>query len=162
MIWSTYIYEPGKMFIRTTIYVPYHFIRKQIHWVYNRPLLFTNVCFTTGSMADDYNMTMFDSNSVPINIDNCCLKSISCSINDFESESLRKTEASQVIKGFGNTKTLRTHMGTLHWKVLDDNGVEQTIRIPNSLFVPGGGVRLLSPQHWAQQTPNDKSNGMWI
>ncbi len=47
-------------------------------------------------------------------------------------------------------------MGTLQWRWLDDDGREHTHRIPNSYYVPDGGHRLLSPQHWAQTCPKEQ------
>ena len=39
-------------------------------------------------------------------------------------------------------------IGTLKWKVEDDSVKVHIFRIPNSYYVPDGGVRLFSPQHW--------------
>jgi len=41
--------------------------------------------------------------------------------------------------------------GTFTFSIEDDNGKIHTIRIPNSLYLPGLKVCLLSPQHWAQE-----------
>ncbi len=38
----------------------------------------------------------------------------------------------------------------------DDNGKNHTIGIPNSLYLPGLKVCLLSPQHWAQEAGDGK------
>ena len=43
-------------------------------------------------------------------------------------------------------------MGTIKWSWLDDEGKQWTHLIPNSYYSQAGGVRLLSPQHFAQQT----------
>ena len=40
--------------------------------------------------------------------------------------------------------------GTISWKWSDDWGRIHEFKIPNSYYVPDGGVRLLSPQYWAQ------------
>ena len=40
--------------------------------------------------------------------------------------------------------------GTFRFNIKDDEGEVHTIRIPNSVFVPGLRYCLLSPQHWAQ------------
>ena len=68
-----------------------------------------------------------------------------------------------VIKGFGNTETIVQQIGTIAWKVFDDNNIEQIIKVPNSFLIPESKVKLLSPQHWAQETrdiqPNSK--GIW-
>ena len=53
-----------------------------------------------------------------------------------------------IIKGFGGSKTYNVMMRTLKWKIEDDDGKIHTFRIPNLYYVPDGGFRLLSPQHW--------------
>ncbi len=47
-------------------------------------------------------------------------------------------------------KTTGIKIGTLLWKWCDDEGQVHSFKIPNSFYVPQGGVRLLSPQHWAK------------
>ena len=42
---------------------------------------------------------------------------------------------------------------------MDDSGNEFKFTIPNSFYVPSGGVRLLSPQHWAKTQRGLKKNG---
>ena len=49
--------------------------------------------------------------------------------------------------------------GTIKWKWLDDLGRTHEFRIPNSYYVPEGGVRLLSPQHWAQEQRRSNKRG---
>ena len=41
--------------------------------------------------------------------------------------------------------------GTFKFSIQDDNGKIHTIKIPNSLYLPGLKQCLLSPQHWAQE-----------
>ena len=41
-------------------------------------------------------------------------------------------------------------VGTLVWQREDDNAVTTKFTILYSYFVPGGKMRMLSPQHWAQ------------
>ena len=43
------------------------------------------------------------------------------------------------------------------FSIEDDNGKIHTIRIPNSLYLPGLKVCLLSPQHWAQEAGDGKT-----
>ena len=62
----------------------------------------------------------------------------------------------KVIKGFGGSRTTNVQVGTLRWTWEDDQGAKHTFTIPNSYYVPGGNVRLLSPQHWAQTQARDK------
>jgi hypothetical protein len=54
--------------------------------------------------------------------------------------------------------------GTFNFKIEDDNGMMQDIKIPNSLYVPELKRCLLSPQHWVQEAkdnhPRPKGTGM--
>ena len=62
----------------------------------------------------------------------------------------------RVIKGFGGSRTYTVMMGTVKWKVEDDSGKVHTFRIPNSYYIPDGGVRLFSPQHWSRTQKDQK------
>eukprot|EP00978_Attheya_sp_CCMP212_P030428 scaffold111925_cov48-Attheya_sp.AAC.1 len=59
-------------------------------------------------------------------------------------------DSGRVIKGFGGTKNTGIKIGTLLWKWCDNEGQEHKFKIPNSFYIPQGGVRLLSPQHWVK------------
>ena len=59
-------------------------------------------------------------------------------------------DSPQVIKGIAGTRVTKIKQGTLKWRWDDNEGKTHTFLIPQSYFVPTGGVRLLSPQHWAQ------------
>ena len=91
----------------------------------------------------------FDTDSAPVGIDNRCSACISHCIEDFIDT---PRQSNRVIKGFGGTKISRVQTGTIQWKWEDDNGMVHDQTIPNSYYVPDGGVRLLSPQHWMQAT----------
>jgi len=54
------------------------------------------------------------------------------------------------VKGFTGKSTQGIHVGTIRWMIEDDEGVVHEFLIPDSLYVPEGSSRLLSPQHWAQ------------
>lgn len=99
------------------------------------------------------NTTTFDTDSAPIGIDNRCTACISHEISDFVGP-LKETR--RRIKGFGGATTNNVMSGTLQWRLEDDQGAPHKFTIPNSYYVPSGGVRLLSPQHWAQ-TQSDKA-----
>jgi hypothetical protein len=105
---------------------------------------------------ETYGVTKFDTDSFPIKIDNCCSRTISHVKSDFIINTLVPVYNTWV-KGFGNTKTQITYKGTIRWRVLDDRGVQRTIYIPGSYYVPEGNVRLLSPQHWAQGSINERN-----
>ena len=89
----------------------------------------------------------FDTDSGPIGIDNRCTGCISHKIEDFQGP-LR--DSGRQIKGFGGTTTGNIKIGTIVWRWQDDQGRTQKFVIPNSFYSPDGGVRLLSPQHWAR------------
>jgi hypothetical protein len=81
---------------------------------------------------------------------------------DFVVGSMKPVQ-SLVVKGYGGSSTNITHQGTIRWTIQDDNGLSQTLIIPNSFYVPSSTIRLLSPQHMAQQM-NDhfpQRRGTW-
>jgi hypothetical protein len=55
------------------------------------------------------------------------------------------------VKGFNGT-TSSTRVGTVIWNILDDSGHRRTLRIRNTYYVPACPMRILSPQHYSQQT----------
>jgi GAG-pre-integrase domain len=67
------------------------------------------------------------------------------------------------IRSFSGKDTPIRHKGTIKWTVNDDFGIARDIIIPNAYHVPDAPVRLLSPQHWAQQVKDIKPNprGTW-
>jgi hypothetical protein len=46
-------------------------------------------------------------------------------------------------------------IGTIVWKLINNQGKEYKFKIPKLFYVPDGGVRLLSPHHWENEQ-NDK------
>jgi hypothetical protein len=92
-------------------------------------------------------MVTFDTDSVPIGVDNRCTGCNSNRIEDFEGPMV---ESNRAIKGFGGSRTTGIMIGTLAWRWMDNAGREHKFLIPKSFHVKGGNVRLLSPQHWAQ------------
>ena len=91
----------------------------------------------------------FDTDSSHIGIDNRASGCFSHVSTDFVGP-LR--DSNRIEKGFGGSKTSSVKIGTLKWTWLDDQGKSWTHYIPNSFYCKSGGVRLLSPQHFAQQT----------
>jgi hypothetical protein len=121
-----------------------------------------NESYTVECYTPSYTAT-FDSDSIPIRVDNCSSRTISGYKTDFVETTLQDVTTSMTITGFGNTQTSITHIGTIRWTILDDDGIQRTIYIPNSFYVPESHIRLLSPQHWAQEI-NDNApnmNGTW-
>jgi len=47
--------------------------------------------------------------------------------------------------------------GTFKFNIKDDDGIQHTIRIQNSLYVPDMRRCLLSPQHWAQEAGDEQT-----
>ena len=96
-----------------------------------------------------YRITPIDTDSCTIGIDNRASGCFSHVATDFVGP-LR--DSNRVVKGFGGSHTSSVKIGTLKWTWLDDDGKSWTHYIPNSYYCQSGGVRLLSPQHFAQQT----------
>lgn len=96
---------------------------------------------------DDSEAETFDVDSGPVGIDNRASACMSHIIQDFVGP---VTSTNRVVKGFGGTRVSNIKKGTIRWKLEDDRGMVHTFLIPNSYYVPQGGMRLLSPQHWAR------------
>jgi hypothetical protein len=114
-----------------------------------------NVSSVSEWERDDYALTVtnhmrFETDSVPIKVDNCCTQTITGFMEDFVPNTTKTVDNKQV-RGFGHTINKITHQGTVRWVVYDDEGKEHDIIVPNSYYVPECGIRLLSPQHWAQE-----------
>jgi hypothetical protein len=137
----------------------------QVPSLYHSVLALTNKVTRYGRTVDDTNYSTavrFDTDSFPVKIDNCCTQTMSGFKADFIPETLVAIQGKHVI-GFANTKTMITHKGTITWQIADDEGATHDISIPNSYYVPGCDIRLLSPQHWSQEA-NDNlpaSDGTW-
>ena len=89
----------------------------------------------------------WDTDSAIIGIDNRCSACMSHLPADFIGD-LQKYN--RIIRGFGGTRHFNVQIGTLRWHWEDDKGKIHKFIIPKSYYIPEGGVRLLSPQHWAQ------------
>ena len=93
---------------------------------------------------------VFDSDSFPVGVDchaSCCM---SPSKDDFITNTL--VPAHSTVRPYQKGADLNvTHKGTLKWNISDDFGRVHKVQIPNSLLVPDGRQRLLSPQHWASE-----------
>ena len=99
------------------------------------------------------NTVVFDTDSGSVGIDNRCSACLSHDEGDFVGP---LKDCNRSIKGFGGTKFFKVKTGTLLWKWADDYGEIHRFLIPNSYCVPEGGVRLLSPQHWAKTQKDSK------
>jgi len=86
----------------------------------------------------------FDTNSFDILIDNCCSHTLTNDINDYIEPPVK---SSMRVRGY-NGSTNSTMVGTVKWKIKDDNG--KVFILPNTYYSSSVETRLLSPQHWAQ------------
>ncbi len=96
-------------------------------------------------MVDDVRME-FDTDSFDILIDNCCSHTLTNDINDYIEPPVK---SSVRVRGY-NGSTNSTMVGTVKWKIRDDNGKVHNFILPNTYYSSSVETRLLSPQHWAQ------------
>jgi len=99
-----------------------------------------------GSNGDQKDKVYFDTDSVPLQVDNCSSKCLSPCSTDFIGI---LTPIHKRIKGIGGYAT-GIMQGPLKWKIEDDNGLAHDVFIPDAYFVLDAPSQLLSPQHWAQ------------
>jgi len=90
----------------------------------------------------------FDTDSELVGIDNRSSACVSPHRSDFIGKLIK---SKRFIKAFGGTKPFDIYTGTLKWAFEDDQGIERTVHIPESFYMPEAPARLLSPQHWAQE-----------
>jgi hypothetical protein len=92
---------------------------------------------------------LFDTNSVPIKVDNCVSACILGNIDNFVGLMM---PVKQLVRGLaGITVSEGVMMRTLKWTIEDDIGMKHKLKIPHSYYVPGGKTHLLSPQHCARE-----------
>lgn len=101
------------------------------------------------STSTYHNVSPIDSDAQSIGIINRASACISHCIDDFVG---KMTPTRRTIIGYNKSNTSNLQMGTLRWKWTDDEGLPHVHPIPNSFYSPAGFCRLLSPQHWAQQS----------
>ena len=93
----------------------------------------------------------FDSDSYRIGIDSMASACMSPFLEDFVPETLRPFTRKSGVTPFGKGPSITIQqMGTIKWSFDDDTGRKHVIFIENSLYVPDGSERLISPQHWAR------------
>jgi hypothetical protein len=103
----------------------------------------------------------FDTDSRELRIDNCASRCITNSLKDFVSPPIpAHNRRVQGINGYTNSLV---RIGTIRWEIEDDEGRVHDLIIPESIYLPEATSRLLSPQHWAQSTNDNKPNlnGTW-
>jgi hypothetical protein len=108
--------------------------------------LMTISCFATAALGEQ---TRFDSDSKPIAIDNCSSLCLTNSRSDFIPGTVKSCNVR--ILGVGGRVKCKVK-GTVSWTIEDDQGRAHDIIIPHTPLHPDLPHRLLSPQHWAQET----------
>jgi hypothetical protein len=73
-------------------------------------------------------------------------------------EDLRLNKAKGQVNGISDGLAI-TGKATFKFTIKDDEGTQHTIRIKNSLYIPGMRRCLMLPQHWAQEA-KDKQTWM--
>ena len=90
----------------------------------------------------------WDTDSKPVGHDTRASACISDCKDDFVPGTLKPCH--RIVKTFGGRLSGGISIGTLRWNVLDSQGQHHTWLIPNSYCIPKAGLKLFSPQHWAQ------------
>ena len=116
-------------------------------------LLFSMMAFSTKVGAAKYKQASFDTDSKAVGVDN---RASACISNDIADFIYPLQECNRIIKSFDGIKTRKVMRGTILWRWCDDLGLIHKFIIPNSYYIPEGGCRLLSPQHWAKTQSNGK------
>ena len=93
-------------------------------------------------------LARFDSDSKQITVDTGATLSLSHDRQDFIGKMTPLTRNVRGVSGNVNA----THIGKVVWQIEDDNGQVHDIHISNVMYIPTASSRLLSPQHWAQES----------
>jgi hypothetical protein len=107
------------------------------------------VLLTCLSAATVGRAAAFDSDSKQIAINNCSSRCLTNSRNDFLPGTV--TPCNIGILGVGGRVKCKLK-GTVSWTIEDDQGRSHDIVIPDTPMCTALPHRLLSPQHWAQET----------
>jgi hypothetical protein len=91
---------------------------------------------------------VFDSDSYDILVDGGATASITNCLDDFVRPPTKTTIR---IKGFNGTSST-ARIGIVKWPILDGQGVRHVLHILDTYYVAFCPMRLLSPQHYSQQT----------
>ena len=91
----------------------------------------------------------FDSDSDLLGMDNRASYCLTDRKSDVVPGTLRPTNTK--VKIFGGIFSGSVYSCTIRWAILDRHGQRHTFTLPNSYYIPEGGLRLLSPQHWSQE-----------
>jgi hypothetical protein len=94
----------------------------------------------------------FDSDSFAVGVDNHASRCMGNNKHQFKNLVLAR--AAQGVGGISKGLAIEGK-GTLVIDINDDTGKPHQVKIPNSLYLPGLKMCLLSPQHWAQEAGDD-------
>jgi len=109
-----------------------------------------HVAFSTSSTPDPNHPSQvnFDTDSFIIGVDNHASRTLSNNKRHFIGY-IRRLD-NLFINGINGKLPIRG-IGTIQWKIEDDDGKVHAIRIPNTFYVSQLEHCILSPQHWAQE-----------
>ena len=95
----------------------------------------------------------FDHDSFKIGIDSLASACMSPYESDFIASSMQPMNRQQKVKPYGKGTAIPiASTGTISWHIEDDQGRRHLFLIPNSIYIPDGSMRLLSPQHWSKES----------
>ena len=120
-----------------------------------RMRLVTLTCMVSAALAEP---VVFDSDAKPIAIDNCSSRCLTTSRKDFLPGTVEPCNV--VIVGVGGRVKCDVK-GTVCWTIEDDQGRSHDIIVPDTPMCPTLPHRLLSPQHWAQETERRDKNAAY-
>ena len=109
--------------------------------------------------VEAYNTTRikFDTDSRILGMDSRSSASITDEDGDVVPGTMKLT--TKKVKAFGGVFTGKVYSCTIRWTVLDKQSRPHTFLLPNSYYIPEGGMKLISPQHWSQELmKQDKRN----
>ena len=94
----------------------------------------------------------FDSDSFIVGVDSHASRTLSNSKRHFVGKIMPIQR--KHIKGIDGQLEIKG-IGTIKWKITDDEGMAHTLTIPNIFYVPKLDTCILSPQHWAEEAGDD-------
>ena len=109
---------------------------------------------------DDVSTMNLDTDSYQVAIDTCTSESI-CREKELFAGKIHNHQR-LYIQGVGG-KVKVTGVGSLKFRIIDDDGVTHDLLIHNVLYVPESPVNLISPQRWSETSTNlDGTGGVTI
>ena len=113
---------------------PYGYYKKRNSMIARRKCLAIKSTYIIEAMSatkkPERSRMVFDTDSFDILIDNCCSHTLTNSLNDFIEPPVK---SSVKVKGY-NGSTNSTRVGTVKWKLKDDNGKIHNFILPNTEY----------------------------